>query len=387
MRFKQATSATLAIIGVALLGGITSPGNAATIDRGGGPNNDNPWDLDPGTAHFFDIADNPVSYEDGDDTVFDSNFDNVSVEDVVSPASITVPDGIKVTFTDGGGEIAGAGAMNVNGGTVEVDVASSYSGGTTVSNGGKLSTDPSLTQLGAGAITLDGAEFGAGNPGSTFSNDFIVTASGAQLNDTINTAVEYTGSFTLSGNLTMGTGQTFARPRITGLITADADVTITGGTGFSNQDHAVQLNGGLSAPGNTITLDSVLEGLGVNGGMWNVAELILKGSTTTGGDATIEPLKWTGVNDDATDVLRITEGQVLLPNATDTFTVSEFWLGGTKQTAVGTYGSLDNVTADFQTSYITGDGTVSLSIIPEPATAALAGFGGLMLLSRRRRRG
>lgn len=180
---------------------------ANLVWRGGNPNTN--WDLAT-TPNFFNGT-SQVVFNNGDNATFDDTSANTNVNitgNYIAPTLVSESSTSEAYRFSGSGSIIGTGALQVSGtGSLTINNANTYSGGTTISGGGTLVvSNASLSALGSGAVNMAGGTLyiplkGSGTLG--FSNNINVTA---------DSTLEYvqTGTFgcVLSGPLTGNANKT-----------------------------------------------------------------------------------------------------------------------------------------------------------------------------------
>lgn len=146
--------------------------------KGGNPNNN--WDLAT-TENFLNGA-TPAVFNAGDDVTFDNStsLTNVTiVGNFVTPTLITENSSEAYNFT-GSGIISGNGALLMSGtGSLTINNANTYSGGTTISNGTLYMNNANYAALGTGPVNLAGGTLFfpiKGNNGVGLSNNVNVVA-------------------------------------------------------------------------------------------------------------------------------------------------------------------------------------------------------------------
>ena len=160
-----------------------------------------------------------------------------------------------------------------------------------------------------------------------------------------------------------------------GKLTAGVDGLMVSGAG------QVQLNGPaiIFTDLSTSEISSVIAGPG-SLTKQGTGTLKLSGANTYTGDTTVNAgtLEVTQAFFDDASTVNIDSGFLNLNTLGATDTISYFYLAGTQQPS-GTYDALNTST------YLSGDGSLKVTM-PEPATMALLGLGGLGLILNRKRR-
>ena len=208
-------------------------------------NKDGNWTGDDWTTEATD-----PSYFDGDNVTF--NGGNVTLDEKVTPGSITVI-GEHDTTIKGAGSIAGGASLVKDGsGTLELNTDNAYSGGTTVSDG-TLSLGH-INGAGTGIITLTG--------GALNLNDLAVANNIIISGDTsIGESGSYLGqitmsSGTLSGDVTLNKDMLAISGNVSATLSGDKGIIKTG-------DGVLTLSGDNSYSGDTqiqagtITIDHI----------------------------------------------------------------------------------------------------------------------------------
>ena len=182
-----------AVVNSSLIGGIVWTGTNSA------PGLANLWDLNSTTNWL--IAGSPTDYQEivppGDAVTFnDLGSGTVLLSNSVSPASVTISNSaVDYTF-QGTGSISGTAGLTKQGsGTVTFNVANTYNGGTTLSNGTIVLGNG--TALGSGTVTLAGGTFRNGAT-LTMNNTVSVVTNTSTIWDVQG------GNFTFNGNLTGG---------------------------------------------------------------------------------------------------------------------------------------------------------------------------------------
>ena len=205
---------------------------------------------------------------------------------IADDSAASVPTG--QSFTAGSG--AGA-AIAISGGTVALNGANTYSGGTTVNNGAVASAGNNAA-FGTGGVTLDNGTIQAGADNLNLANAITLGAG--------NGTVDSNGkTLTLSGVIADGAGNSLTKTGTGTLILTNSGNTYSGGTIVSagtlqlTDNNAastgrITLNGGTLQPGvDNLTIANAI-GLGNNGGTVDTQAytLTLSGTIT---DTTAQP--------------------------------------------------------------------------------------------------
>jgi fibronectin-binding autotransporter adhesin len=233
-----------------------------------------------------------------------------------------------------------------------------------------------LGQSGQGSATL------MSTAAVTLPNPIVVasgTGGSSVLGSASTGASIYSGTVTLNGNLTYNSFSTNAAgSTISGAVSGPAGITFTNNGAAANISRLTN-TGNTYSGGTTVTAGILLATVGGALGSGNIS--------LTGGGVTLT--LGTGVaaqnyiNDNA--AISIVTGAVANLNYTlgSTDVVGSIVLNGVTQTMFGTYGSTTSG-ADFQSPFFAGNGT--LTLIPEPATYMLLGFGILVCAQQFRRK-
>ncbi len=335
--------------------------------------------------------------------------------------TLTLTDTAARTFS---GLVTGNGALAKTGsGTLTLDNANTYSGGTTLAAGTILVGHN--TALGSGAVTLSGGHLGTTGGARTLANNFvlqsdttfsgsdaltltgnltlarsreltiaasahvtvsgIISGAGRSLNKFGTGTLVLTGANTYTGGTYLDAGTTRINNSTgsafgTGAVTVGADATLTGAGVFSG---ALQ-NNGTYAPGNSPTLASLSS---FSQGPTGILEMEIAGLAR-------------GTGYDALDVAgSLTFGGTLDVVTYGAFTPASFAAGQSFDlfnwgSATGTFSTINlpdlaafGLTWDTSALYTTGVLSVTASAVPEPSTyAALLGACALALVALRRRR-
>ena len=192
------------------------------------------WDANT-TTNFIDNTTTPQNFFAGDAVTFDdSSLNNiVTLNGALSPSSVVVSNSANSYTLNSGttGSIAGStGLVKKGTGILTINLANTYTGGTTISSGEvRIST---ASALGTGTVTLGDASTATNNVNLyldtnrvSFTNPVVVTGNG---NVTLGSRATITGS---------GANNYFSNITLQGNVTFDSnaadrtDYTITSGTG------------------------------------------------------------------------------------------------------------------------------------------------------------
>jgi autotransporter-associated beta strand protein len=156
---------------------------------------------------------------------------------------------------------------------------------------------------------------------------------------------------------------------------------------FASNEVNVQAGGAkFDTNGNDIVIVQDLAGAGgfVKQG---AGSLLLAGNTNYTGDTRIEggalSFSFASIND-GSSVFISTGGTIDLSTGGLTDSINMLYFNGVAQ-AVGTWGAIGSG-AQFQSSFITGDGFLSVASVPEPGAVGLLVLGGFGLFLARRRK-
>ncbi len=151
----------------------------------------------------------PVAYQDGasvwfDDTALGNVAVNVSA--TVSPATMVVSNSSK-SYSFSGSDISGTGSLlKLGNGALTLNVANTYSGGTSLSGGTLIINN---TSLGSGTVTLAGGTFRNG-AGVTLNNTVSVATNTTTVWDVQGGNFTFNGNLTGDGTITRGAGATLS---------------------------------------------------------------------------------------------------------------------------------------------------------------------------------
>jgi autotransporter-associated beta strand protein len=136
-----------------------------------------------------------VTYQNGDPVIFDDTASAntaVTVSATVSPASVIFNNSVK-NYSISGSPIAGTCSLVMLGsGTITLDGANIFSGGTTINQG--MVTVGNNSALGTGTVMLSGGTLFGGSSGYTLANPI-------QLQSNTTSTIDCSGNLTLNGNL------------------------------------------------------------------------------------------------------------------------------------------------------------------------------------------
>ena len=209
---------------------------ANLVWQGGNPNTN--WDLAT-TANWTNSTGSFVVFNAGDNVTFDDSSTNqvVTLVGSVAPTSVTDNSSLNYFFT-GGGSISGSGSLLMSGsGTLTINNANNYTGGTTISNGRVIVDDSGQMALGVGTVTLAGGTLEMGlKSGSAIvglSNINVTASSTLQIDGTSSYAFVILNALTGSPGATLtiydkwDTSATPDRIRLYGIFTNNGPIAIT----------------------------------------------------------------------------------------------------------------------------------------------------------------
>lgn len=303
--------------------------------------------------------------------------------------------------------LAGSGALTKTGaGTAVLSGANAYTGGTTVSGGTLRGTTASLQGSITNTAIVDFDQTTGGTYAGVLSGTGAVAKNGGG-SVTFSGANDYTGGTTINGGTViaahpanaLGSGATAINANgvlagdgaTGGAVTVNSGGTITAGTGATATDTPGTLTTGTqtwAAGGKYVakfTDDANGQAATANGTAWDrLVMTALNVTATSTSDATKFSIRI--INADASPLV-LTAGQQ--------FAIASFDTAATPDVLERFLLSVvDIVVSDGSRPYLTfGSGGGSALFLatdaqaaPEPATAALVGLGGSVLLGRRRRR-
>ena len=191
---------------------LTLSAPSSLVWQGGNPNTD--WDLGL-TANWLNSSSALVIFNAGDSVTFNDNSTNPLVTLVgkqLAPSLITVQASQNYIFQGSGG-ISGSGSLVMSGaGSLSISNANAFTGGTTISSGDVIVTDPNQMALGSGTVNLAGGTLEialpSGNANVGMSNTINVTANSTLQVDSSGSGSSETYAFNLFGGLTGSSGAT-----------------------------------------------------------------------------------------------------------------------------------------------------------------------------------
>ncbi|MEI6892797.1 MAG: hypothetical protein V5783_11560 [Pontiella sp.] len=296
------------------------------------------------------------------------------------------------TKITGAGQLIIAGENGDDGRFQMTGVGSDYTGGTLIIEGGQAWAyyDDSF---GTGSVTLDGGDFRAVN-NATFANDFIIESGGGDFK-VAGKNVSFTGVLSGSGTAVIKDGGTISFDNIGNTFSGVLDLgTSTASVSLSSLGNGATIIGGGDGTSLTFTGDILVMGANTFAGTNLVGSTgAIGGSGSLAGALTLDA--GAGFVFSETDSLTVA-GLVTLD---DSFSIEDL-IGLTSTTADGTYTLIETVSTfdyiqnfgienafdlgDGKSAYF-GNGSLQVTVIPEPATLGLiATFGGGILFIRRR---
>lgn len=294
-------------------------------------------------------------------------------------------------------------ALSLKNGTIQLNNANTYSGGTSVDAAGTVVVIGNNSALGTGTVTINNSStLQAGGGARTISNGIVLgadtTIGGANaltVNGTVTSSgsnsrsliVNNAGGLTLNGNVFLSESNTLARSLG---ITGSSSVVINGVVANNNVGNTLASSLRYSGTG-TLTLNNGANtysgGTSVNtaGGtvIANADGALGSGNVSLTAASVTLTLQNGAVNNYINNnaSLSIVTGSTLNLNFTGLAdTVGNFFIDGVQQ-AVGVH----NATTD--PGFIFGTGSINnLALVPEPATYMLLGFGVLLCAQQFRRK-
>jgi len=365
-----------------------------------------------GTANVNMSGSSSISQIGGGNLAIGVNTGTTSTVTMGGTSSLSTSNELRVGFIGGAGT---TGVLNMNDSSTATSTGNLWVG---LQSAGQmtLSNNASAT----GAIVVVGGDGGGNgaltvndNATLTANNDLLVSWNGAngvytQNGGTVVTnpfaGIDNTGaSVTLNGgngtnaivNLNGGTISATGFNKASNSATLNlngAVIKITGNTntgsylnGFANNEVNVQAGGAkFDTNGNDIVIVQDLAGAGgfVKQG---TGSLLLVGNTNYAGDTRVEggalSFSFASIND-SSSVYISTGGILDLSTGGLTDSISILYFNGVAQ-AAGVWGAIGSG-AQFQSSFITGDGFLSVASVPEPGTVGLLVLGGLGFFLARR---
>jgi autotransporter-associated beta strand protein len=239
----------------------TAQGNAANLVWAGGASGVTTGAISGNGTDWNNTQTNTVSGNWNNGGTYDYFYDNDNVlfNDTGTPThtvnlttanaagTVTVNTASSYTF-NGAGSISGSASLAVTGGTLNLNTANTYTGGTTVNAGTTLNTGIAGALPGTGTVTVKGTvDLGGFNQSiGTLSDGAvstgIVTNSGVSAPATLTTT--FTGSSTFSGAIQDGTSTTALSKAGAGTLILSGTNTYTGATAVSAG--TLNLTGSLS---------------------------------------------------------------------------------------------------------------------------------------------
>lgn len=222
------------------------------------------WAINSGT----NFAEGDQKYFDGDTVVFGNIASDsaITLTGNLTPASLSITSAANTYTFSGGSIIGGTSLVKSGNGTLALNAANSYSGGTTISAG--TVTTGNASALGTNTVTLNGGSLDLG--GQTISN--AIAANGGTLSGTGTASGSITGAVIVN---TVGTITFNNQKSYTGGTTVDAGIlNLTGGGGASG----VIRGTATVNTGATLRL-STGDATGYNGGATSLNTINLVGGT------------------------------------------------------------------------------------------------------------
>lgn len=279
---------------------------------------------------------------------------------------------VSSVISDGGNNFA---VTKTGAGTLALQGANTYGGGTTLSTG-TLSIENN-SAIGTGAFTINGGT--------------ITNGGGSAVTLATNNAQTWGGNFSYAGttgtnNLNLGNGAVTMTGSRTITVNGTTS-TLTVGGSIGDGGNAFSLTKGSSGTGTLILngANTYSGGTIISGGtlIANADGALGGGNVSLTGSTVRLTLQNGAVNDYIANTMSISmvTGSVTNLLYTGTDIVGGIVLAGVAQTTPGTYGAVGS-TAIFQSAFFTGAGT--LTLIPEPSTWAMIVFGMVLLVGTQR---
>ena len=160
---------------------------------------DTDWSADPDSTSW-----SGATYNDGDTVHFNGAGGTVNITEAVNPHCIFVNDGgTDYDFTDGGGSIGGAGTLTKTGtGTLTINNANTYTGGTTLNSGALIVGNSEA--IGTGTLTLNGGTLRNNTAAVTLNEAIVVSGTTAVFTASTTDNLGLTGDITGAGTLNLG---------------------------------------------------------------------------------------------------------------------------------------------------------------------------------------
>ena len=230
--------------GVAVFTPLVAPAGAMVWGGTGASGN---WDVDttknwqtPSTLSYYIEPNNGVLFNDSAGTL--GGTTNVVVAQVVSPKSVTFNNNTyPYTFTaSGAGAISGSGAVTLSGGgLVNMNLANTYSGGTTVSAGTLAIGNASGSATGTGPVAIAA--------GATLSGNGFMSPSGAN-------AVSVSGSITPDPSPNINSFNTLTASALS--LNSGSTLNLNFQTTLPGQHDLINVTGALTLGSGTININA-----------------------------------------------------------------------------------------------------------------------------------
>lgn len=247
--------------------------------------------------------------------------------------------------------------------TLKLTGQSTYTGGTTIT-GGTIDIGTSGSHLAStGAVEVNGGTFDLG-----------------AFDETVGSVKLTSGSIVSSGGKLTGTGYDVRSGSITAKLGGGATVALTKSTsGTVALQGAGTYDGGTNVNAGTLQVGTAAS-LGTGAVVVQLGAVLELANLTAGG---LSGELSTAIDNAA---LLNVQGTTDLANGVNEF-VGQLALGGTTFQFTGvaqTFGAIGNSGVDVQSSFLSGNGQITL--VPEPTSMGLIGLGAAALLGRRRRK-